>query len=330
MLNFVSANAEWDLIITRTVLGRTNIRLLTVPFEGLNRQSTNLNDSNRRFLIFNGPIHRRFVGYEIYNNSILFQSTDNSDLRLASCFSEVVSTGKGVYGFGKYLIEFENFNNPSRNISFVFNTLDSKAGRDDVLNGRGYHSDWSMVYYETVNSAYVVIDNGDTSNYRYIDTVFLGQTNREINYWYAYWMANAPLEKNFYAKTTPFPMNPYLVNDTNKLYNIKIGTKITFDTVYHNFGAQDRFGYNTVETNGPYDYYNNPPIPDFNSSQKGNIFTTPKYFYYNPSDPSGLTLGMKITAENTDSIILKSRKILYINGYSYQDGTVLVQRKLDF
>ncbi|MFA5012529.1 MAG: T9SS type A sorting domain-containing protein [Ignavibacteria bacterium] len=315
-----SAIAEWDLTLIRTVPGKTNMKLLTVPFEGLNRQSVNPNDSNRRFLIFNGPIHRRFVGYEIYNKSILYQSTDSSDLRLASCFSEVVSTGKGVYGFGKYLIEFQNFNNTSKNISFIFNTLDSKAGMDNVLNGRPYHSDWTMQYYETDKSAYVIIDNGDSSSYRYIDTVFLGQTNREINYWYAYWREQAPLAKDFYVKTTPFPMNPYLVNDTNKLYNIKIGTKITFDTVYHNFGEQDRFGYNTVETNGPYDYYNDPPnIPDYDSLQKGNIFTTPAYYYFT-NDPSGWTLGMKITAENSDTIILNKNKKLYINGFDYNSG----------
>lgn len=319
MLSCVSANAEWDLNISRTVSGRTNMRLLSVPFEGLNRLNTNPNDSNRIFLIFNGPIHRRFVGYEIYNKPILNYSSTNTISYLASCFGEVVTTGKNVYGFGKYLIEFENFNNPSKNISFVFNTLDSKVGRDDVLNGRGYHSDWSMVYYETVNSAYVVIDNGDTSNYRYIDTVFLGQTNREINYWYAYWRTDAPLEKNFYARTTPFPMNPYLVNDSNKLYNIKIGTKITFDTVYHNFGATDRFGYNTVETNGPYDYYNNPPVPDFVPSQKGNVFTTPKDLYYISNDP-WFIFGMKLTAENSDTIVLKKNKILYVNGYDYNNG----------
>ncbi|MFZ4591713.1 MAG: hypothetical protein ACOYN6_11990, partial [Ignavibacteria bacterium] len=328
ILSYVSANAEWDLNIARYCLGRTNLRLLSVPFEGLNSTLTNPNDSNRKFQIFNGPIHRRFVSYEVYNKPILYHSTENRDLLLASCYSEVVSTGKNVYGFGKYLVEFENFNNPSKNISFVLNILDSKVGMLNVMNGRSYQSDWSMEYYETSNSAYVIIDNGDNSSFRYIDTVFLGQTNREINYWYAYWRANAPLEKNFYARTTPFPMNPYLVNDSNKLYDIKIGTKITFDTVYHNFGNTDRYGYNTVETNGPHDYYNSPPnIPDFNPNQKGNIFTTPADLYLSPSDPLGFKFGMKITAENTDSILIKRNKILYINGYdpNYGSDTLLLK-----
>jgi hypothetical protein len=314
----ITTFAEWDLKITRQVTGKTSIRLLTIPFEGLNRYTTNPDGNNRVCQIFAGSVHRRYLNQNSFvEKPIIYLTSNNTSVFLASCFAEVVSN-KDVYGFGKYLIEFENYNNPSKNINFIFNTLDSKAGMDNLINGRPYHSDWSISYIETSNSAFVIIDNGDTSSYRYIDTVFLGQSNREINYWYAYWRSSVPLAKNFYARTTPFPMNPYLIDENNKLSNIRIGTKVIFDTVYHNFGYTDRYGYNTVETNGPYDYFNQTPIPDFNPNQKGNIFTTPAYFcYYTPSE---VTWGIKIIAENTDTIILKKDKLLYVNGLSSFEG----------
>jgi len=313
---YFNINAHWDLNLNRNVSGKTTMKLISVPFEGLNRYTTNPNGQNRINLIFNGPIHRRFIDlYYHYDNSILFFSDTCSKCYLSSCFAEVIMCE--VYGFGKYLIKFENFNNPGKNISFIFNTLDSKSGMDSVINGRPYHSDWNISYYDTLNTAFVTIDNGDTTgNYRYIDTVFLGEYNREINYWYAYWRINSPLERKFYARTTPFPLNPFLITLENELYDVQIGTTIIFDTVYRNFGDTDRFGYNTVENNGPNNYYFNPPIPGYTPDKRGNTFTTPAYFY----SLQQMRYGMKITAISPDTIILKKNKYLWIAGQDYQNG----------
>jgi len=308
ILMFLNVNANWDLKISRNVPGKTTIKILTIPFEGLNRYTVNPNGNNRVAQIFVGPLHRRFVNENSFADSlILFHSTTNEYLYLSSCFAEVIMWS--VYGFGKYLITFENFNNPNKNMSFILNTLDSKAGMDNVINGRPYHSDWSINYYDVIDSAFIEIDNGDTSINKYTDTICMNEQNKEITYWYAYWRNSVPLERKFYARTTPFPMNPYnIIGNNEYLHDIQIGTTVIFDTVYRNLGNNDRYGYNTVENNGPFNYYLNPPIPDYSLEKQGNTFTTPGHYY------PGSIFGMKIKANNVDSIIIKKNKILYISG----------------
>jgi hypothetical protein len=227
-----------------------------------------------------------------------------------------VIIGYPVYGFGKYLVTIENLVHPEKSINFYWNTLDSKCGQDSVF-GMNYHTDIYFGYFVTQDSTYVEITGTDLPNLH--ETINTNQQFKEITVWKAFFGRNEPVEKNFYARSTPFPINPNFVSTTLETYylrNLVLGTTVILDTVYKNTGNSDRYGYNTVITY-PRNYYTNPPIPS-GLNDSGNTFTTPAYVYFD--DNNNEIDGIKLTVDSSDKIILKRNKKLWVCGLAFQFG----------
>jgi tetratricopeptide (TPR) repeat protein len=134
------------------------------------------------------------------------------------------------------------------------------------------------------------------------------------------------VEKNFFARTTPFPISPQAIDKYINCRELILGTKVVLDTVYRNFGNDDRLGFNTVVDSVHYqNYYHNPHLPVNLATQDripGNIYISPGMFYYIEGD---LVFGMKLTLVENDSIILKRNKDLWMIGkdYHYSGDTII-------
>jgi hypothetical protein len=149
--------AVWDIYMNSSVPTNKIMRITSIPFEGLNNDSMNQGCNNRYGLILNGFMHRRYFSNTttFLDSQIVFNSILNNPLLVASCFVESMGY-KQAYGFNKYLVTFENINNPNKSISFYWNTLDSKAGARQIL-GRRYSADWSFNYIDLDSETYVEI-----------------------------------------------------------------------------------------------------------------------------------------------------------------------------
>jgi hypothetical protein len=301
IFNLTSNLTNWDLRIMTDVFVDLRMETISIPFEGFNQT----NNFNRTFEPYYGTIHRRFDENGNFKDSqiVLHQWLNtNNNQYLASCFAEV-QVGYTNWGFAKYLITFKNLSDTNKTIRFYFNSLDSKCGFDSIP-GHGYHQDITINYFGNAVTPYVKVSmDRDTTRYR---IVYRSSTPQEVTMWDLFYNRTTPLEKDFKVRTTPFPLS--YNSAQNQVRDIIVGTKIVLDTVYKNLGNSDRYGFNTQ--NDP--YYDDPNIsPGMNDP--GNTFCTPAVINFLPS---GDYFGMKLTAENGDTLILEKNKKLWISGIS--------------
>ena len=300
-----NAFAVWDLIFYSNTYVDIRMEAVSIPFEGLNRADSNTSSNNRINIIQNGNIYRAYSSNTVFIDSQIvlhqiFNTTGN--YRLASCFSESVNYDLPRWGFAKYLITIHNRSEPSKSIKFYINTLDSKLGTD-TIPGSGYHADWGIYYFgDTIPYVKFCAHCGNSDSLvRYI---YQSDIPQEVTMWDLFYNRNTPLEKNFFARSSPFPFSVKTAKE--QIRTVVVGTKIVFDTVYENLGASDRYGYNTQ--NNPY-YSNSPQIVPYTLT--GHTYITTGVMF----DSSGDQItGIKITAESGDSLIFKKSKRLWIYG----------------
>ncbi|MFA5011455.1 MAG: T9SS type A sorting domain-containing protein [Ignavibacteria bacterium] len=231
------------------------------------------------------------------------------------------------WGFAKYKITI-SVAETNEKYQFYINSLDSKYGR--TYTG-GYSRDLYVRYLSEspLNRRILFSKKHNDSVEIAIDTIATwdslanGKPSKEYKLWKVILGQDNPMEKNFYARTTPFPISPRAMID-NSIRELELGTKVIFDTVYNYTGLSDKYGYNTIDSASVFfPYFSNPPIPSGENSEK-NTYVTPAYFSYDPNYID--IVGLKINVLPGDTIILKPDKRFWISGYNqYSDnGDTLV------
>ncbi|KXK03755.1 MAG: hypothetical protein UZ04_CHB001001397 [Chlorobi bacterium OLB4] len=319
------AIAEWDLKIDVGPSVNCFIRLKTVsvPFEGYNRADKNLAQFNRVGVALNGDLHRRFYTQNLFTerSHIFFEYTGAGGTRLVSSFSETGPTNYYGWTYAKYLFEIVDLSFPSDTFKFYWNALDSKIGSRNWQN-EVYFRDWEFKYRVLPSNERAILifgKGGEPVEGVYYDTVFLSDQYKEIKLWKLLYDREQPWERNFYARTTPFPIsniNIYIdPNDPNALpvNEYTLGTTIIFDTIYPKFddpvlGDTNKYGYNTIMD---INYYFNPLI---NPAERGNhLFTPGRYALYQYINHNK-TFTTRIIAQENDTLIIDTNKHFWING----------------
>ncbi len=299
-INIYSYNGDLTFATVNTAFSFT-FQAVSIPFEGITNRT--FYPSNRLDLIFNGCYHRRFEVNNTFrdwgiNYRHLYLSAGAQIILLGSMWDDLGGYTDSAWGFAKYKVTMQ------RNDGVVFwwywNSLDTKYGKDSIY-GIDYRRDWVFSYNSSLQAFILSSDN------TYYDTLYQSESGKEYKVWELLYNRQEPWEKNFKARTTPFPINPEILYTTNNFRQLILGTKVTLDTVYNYLGDLDRYGYNTVINFWSRDYYSNPPIiQGYNDS--GNTFCTPAWNY------AFEKYGMRITAVNGDTMVLKNNKKLWISG----------------
>lgn len=304
--SYLNLFAHADLSIGSNIDVYVTMKIKSIPFEGLNKDKP----YNRYNLDFNGSKHRRY-SYENPNIHWDYPITlfEGNTIYACSCWYEEPQ-GSPIYGFAIYEITITPSEYPNKAIMFYFNTLDSKLGAESVnvpgYQGKPYHSDIDIGYDYNAGSPFVKIYSS-SSSWIIPQYVHYYEQGKEIKIWNLFFELNEPLGKDFQARTTPFPINPLLLHDNYDTFKeLVIGTTVTFGGVYDNIGGHDIYGYNTITSNGPHNYYDNPPIDGQNLA--GHTFCTPGW----GSDIENW--GINIKAQSGDKIIIKNNKRLWITG----------------
>ncbi|HCN37498.1 MAG TPA: hypothetical protein DIS94_07300, partial [Bacteroidetes bacterium] len=313
------------------------IKSISIPFEGLNRSSISWSQYNRLFLPQNGSTGRLFFQDSVkrdWTNILMHKEnligptgtghytemqTGDVDGGLEGCIDD------RVIGFGKFIITLSRVGSNEK-YSFYWNNLDSKYGMDSWQGQNVYSRDWIFEIRNDlpVNSRLVIGHTG--SGTTYLDTILTsdtlsnGEPSKLFTPWKIIYNRETPWAKEFYARTTPFPISLSMASNDTLPRIFTIGTKVLFDSVFNNkdtIGVFDRWGYNTQ--NDPY-YSNTPPLipPDFYVA--GNTYSTPrtyKWIYNQITQTFDQVYGIKLIAESGDSLILNPNKRLFINGQGY-------------
>jgi len=310
------------------------IEIASVPFEGITQPKDSFNvPINRVLEIQNGIYWRFFMPGQstIQNNMAYMTKTMNADgniFDIGHCSGGEfpLPNDNLSWGFAKYKITISVAGTKEK-YQFYINSLDSKYGRN--FTG-GYSRDLYVEYLPSMPVNRRVVFSKKHDNFPIIaidtiatwDTLANGKPSKEYKLWKVILDQDYPMEKNFYARTTPFPISPRAIYD-NHIRELELGTKVIFDTVYNYTGLSDKYGYNTIDSAQIFHpYFTNPPIPSGNSQK--NTFVTPAYFYFDEN--SELVMGMKINVLPGDTIILKPDKRLWISGYDQNsdNGDTLV------
>jgi hypothetical protein len=300
-------------------------KLITLPYEGKNHP--NLHSNNRFNLIYNGFKHRHFRtpnGYpEDLFAPVLVESSGfvTYPFDYAHCAGQELNgapSGSGIWVFGKYEIKVFV---PSTQESYLFywNCLDSKYSTPN-FHGSDYLAEWGVIYDNiyAVNERIKITTNLATSPPPILTTVTTSQQGRELKMWELLYQRNDPWAEEFYIKTTPFGAHPDIA-ENNATRVFIIGTKVVLNGVLDNLGPNDNQGYNTYD-DPPNEYYSSPIIPIDND--EGNIYVTPGLYSENPIDQR--FEGMKFISENGNKITLTQNKKLFISGFAYSPGILIV------
>ncbi|RPI14526.1 MAG: hypothetical protein EHM58_16305 [Ignavibacteriae bacterium] len=314
------------------------IEIVSFVFEGINNYNHRYRIYNRfndPGEIYNGVTHRLFdsssnhyVEYPLQEHSQLTTGTTQNDMDMCHTGGGELKDTPLAWGFAKYKVTIKVAN---EKYTCYFNCLDSKYGKDSYEGRNIYGADFSIRYVNTRPLNHRVILLGTLYGYDEViidsvatwDTLSNGQPSKEFKVWEILYPnkpnPGQPWERNFKARTTPFPIHPDLLFQSTKYRQLIIGTTVTFDTVYDYLGDLDRYGYNTVINYWYTDYYSNPPItPGYNDL--GNTYCTPVMAY------SFETFGIRITAINGDSVIIAKNKKLWISGlqaYNNKGDTII-------
>ena len=306
---------------------QVSMKTVSVPFEGLTRIPASDTLTNRYKNIQAGNRWRYFTTNKVFNFDLGYLSktanTYGMILDLGHCNGEEFAfLGlDGAWGFAKYQITVTV---NGQKYTFYLNCLDSKYAQD-ISPSLKYSIDFYVEYDQSVNTDKKLIFKGSSGNYGNVvfdsistsDTVLGGLPSKEFKVWEILLDSQSvPLEKNFFARTTPFPITPDALDShfTNRLI---LGTKVVLDTVYYNFGANDKWGYNTViDAQNYYDYYYYPPIINRPANNKlGETFTTPAWRYRDEGNNKKVWFTLNIQAG--DSLILKKNKNFWVTGYNF-------------
>lgn len=287
---------------------------VSLPFEGItypNYFYLGRSDTS----ILNGCVHKRIDGNNIYNWQIFkhtFNMSSSQVVVLSSCMHEDphANTPDGVWGFAKYKFVIIAQTNPVDTFIFYWNSLDTEYGKDNILSIQ-YYKDWRLTHNASIHG-FILSGAGGTVSY---DTIYTTERGKELTMWGLLLNRENPVSRKFFCRTTPLGVSPQFQFD-NSARNFVIGTTIVLDTVYRNLGTYDRYGFNTIDTNGSgnlfYYYYSFPPIDTaIAQNDKGNTFCTPAWFCVPNTEA---VFGIKITAEAGDTLILKRNKNLWISG----------------
>ncbi|MBL7128862.1 MAG: T9SS type A sorting domain-containing protein [Ignavibacteria bacterium] len=311
-----------EAVANSTCTVTITIETSSIPFEG---RANEYVAWNRVDTIMNGSVYKLFLEY---NQDSIYPIYFHDTTRLGGgaifdlgFSNELPHPGtQGAWGYARYKITFliEPSIGPKEKYVLYFNSLDSKYSKKFFPDSSwtSYSVDWKITYFQYSQKVTVYglrtlpsIDSTFGEVYTW-DTLQGGEPSKEFKVWKMLHNRDMPWEKKFYARTTPFPIAPYVADHV--LRDLTIGTKVIFDTVYNNLGDQDRYGYNTwIDSNAYHDYYLRPPIPP-GENVLGNTFCTPAQLYQNHPV---YTSGMKITAEQGDTLIMKRLKKLWISGH---------------
>ena len=204
-----------------------SIEIVSVPFEGITQlQDTNLNPFNRIREIQNGIYWRFFrPGYATIQNNMAYlkrtMNTDGNIFDLGHCSGgEFPLTNDNLsWGFAKYKITI-SIAETNEKYQFYINSLDSKYGRNYT---GGYSRDLYVEYLSDspLNKRIVFSKKHADSVKTAIDTIATWDTlangipSKEYKLWKVILGQDNPMEKNFYARTTPFPISPRAMVDNS-------------------------------------------------------------------------------------------------------------------
>lgn len=304
-----SGNTPYDNTLVK-------IEAVSLVFEGINNYQHSwriYNRYNDPGEIYNGFMHRlfdsytTFTDYPLEEHSQSMTGTNSNIIDMGHCGGRELPGIALAWGFAKYKVTIKVAN--EKYVCYM-NCLDSRYGTEGWQNHERYIADIKIRYdrdrpqnYRVVLEAtligttFTVIDSVATW-----DTLSNGEPSKEFKVWKMLYNRTEPWEKDFKARTTPFPINPNIIYETTNFRQLILGTTVTLDTVFDNLGNLDRYGYNTIINYMGTDYYTGPPIIPGNNDP-GNTFCTPATANYT----SGI-YGMRITAATGDAIVIKDNK----------------------
>ena len=226
-----------------------------------------------------------------------------------------------TWGFAKYLIIYtaQQVSSPFNSYTFKFyiNSLDSKY--DDFDHG-GYGADL-YVSFEPITEEniprirfYKKNPVDQTIGYVYITDTVNGEATKEYKVWEVVPQTPVTPTKNFFAKTTPFPICPELIHYQQDR-ELELGTDVTLNGVYPNAGENDIYGYNTINLldEWSYNYYTNPPIIP-GSNVTGKTYVTPATYYEDEYYNKEYGFRLNVKTDNKITIINDHR--LWVSGYN--------------
>ena len=295
----------------------------SIPFDGLVQNRTSWAPLNRIDTLQNGSYTRLFkLDGSVTNYPLYYHYTELSPLvsYVLGLVGGNPTDSNSAFGHAKYTIVLEVKNTNIKYIS-TFNYLDSKSGSS--VNGNTYGADICLNFSTVGQPIEVTHDNNIFIGY--INPYQVGQPIPEFKIWEICGFGNTPLEKRFYARTTPFGISPEVIFDSYMrnftMREFEVGTKVIFDHVYDNYSSTDRWGYNTFKgyVGGEYlDYYSNPKIPQ-GQNLPGYTYTTPVFYTIGETD---FEYGCRINAISGDELILKNNMRLWVSAYNrYIDNT---------
>jgi hypothetical protein len=280
------------------------IEAVSIPFEGYTASDNSTFNQNRGDSVQNDCFYRRFNANgilmgerNIYINQLELSPGQYTTIIHSS--SQWPNNGAGMYGFAKYLVSIKN-TLTGKNYYAYLNLLDSKYG--DKVNGDRYGNDFLFAYLDddigVVFSGSPSFFQGDT-----IKSFSNGDKIKEYKVWEIIQHQSNPLETDFSARTTPFPVSQYIAENYRRIYTL--GTNVVIDTVWKSLGGNDKKGYNTDNI-----FYNNTnnilPIPN----EPGNIISTTGTY----NIQFEYSYGIVVIADSGSSLRLKHDKKLIVNG----------------
>ncbi|KXK06372.1 MAG: hypothetical protein UZ04_CHB001000375 [Chlorobi bacterium OLB4] len=302
-----------------SIIVEFEITCVSIPFEGLNNQLNGFAQYNRVGVQQNGSSGRIFESNTVtnYNGILRYKFEGGYHINflgfLATADLQPPVNGKAL-PLGKFKITVK-VQGTDEKYSLYFNNLDSKYGTGNWQGENIYGADW-YVKLRADLPAYnrLAIHYAHGGQYVYdtvssADTLANGEPSKEFKVWEILYDRDEPWEKNFYARTIPFPVKDSIINPSNgdTQYEYILGTTVTLDTIFPNLGANDKYGYNTIPTT---DYYFNPVI---DATERGNHTFTPGvissvHWAYDR------IFACKIIATTGDTLIISNDKHFWVNG----------------
>ncbi len=311
------------------------MEVVSAPFEGITAPKVNYIPYNRVEQIQNGASWRFFntdntvitrqiayvTGFKEGNEPTVDES---AFLDFGHCSGEEYPQYNinVTWGFAKYKIAItaQQMSSPQNICTFKFylNSLDSKF--QESLNQGGYRADLK-IKFEPINEEniprirfYKMNPGEQTIGYIYTSDILNGEPTKEYKVWEVVPQTPVNPTKNFFAKTTPFPICPRMIN-SHKIRVLELGTEVTLNGVYPYTGEDDRNGYNTIDSLNAwsYNYYSNPPIIT-GENVTGKTYVTPATFYEEGTD--NLVFGFRLNVKPDNKITIINDHRLWISGYN--------------
>ena len=234
-LGFTQEEYQGDLSFYNATGNEIQVRVFarSIPFDGFTFQYNTNEQFNRWDTLQNGPFCRYFTGQTTFTNYQIYYYyyiLNGSDLHLALLGGNPPGNINMAYGHGIYEI---NIFVPSTNKMYkaYFNCLDSKYG--NTIGGLNYARDFTFTYKG--GNEHVIVSDGATT---WPDlTIYPYEENApitEIKVWEVCFPEEpGPLERRFYARTTPFGVTPKVIEDSRDNYFetrvFFIGTKVVLE-----------------------------------------------------------------------------------------------------